>query len=178
MRAVSIPPETVSDRSRGRRRAVARTRRRLRARGRNDVAHLSDDSVSVPAAEWQAMKSRLADLEARLDAATPQRVAGPVQAPELAPKASLPNSEPVASADGRIDRRHLLGRAGTAAVGAVLGGAAATIATATPAAAATGTFDSTDGTTALTASNTGGGRALALSANGPAPALDIVTTTS
>jgi hypothetical protein len=85
---------------------------------------------------------------------------------------------PDPSGPSTVDRRRLLGRAGTAAVGAVLGGTAMSIATASPAAAATGSFDSAvQDTPALTAINTDGGLALRATStggdSGTAPAVQI-----
>jgi hypothetical protein len=51
-------------------------------------------------------------------------------------------------AEGRTDRRHLLAKAATATVGAVVGGAAMAIGQASPAGAASGTFDGNPAVTA------------------------------
>ena len=53
-----------------------------------------------------------------------------------------------------LPRRHLLGKAGVAAVGAVLGGTIAAVGTASPASAATGSFDTSTSAPALTATTT------------------------
>lgn len=116
------------------------------------------------------LEARVAHLEALVERLTGQGSRGEEPPPDPSSTsgtdgpAAAPSYE--ATSDPALyDRRHLLSRAGTAAVGAVLGGAAAAVATASPAAAATGTFDSTDATPALTATNTGTGNAIEAAAS-------------
>lgn len=59
--------------------------------------------------------------------------------------------------DGTTDRRHLLSRAATAAVGAVVGGTALAVGQAPPAAAAAGSFDGNPAVTALANPTSGQG---------------------
>ncbi len=117
-----------------------------------------DEATTIAAleqrvAELEALVSRLADERAVIAEEPEQEVSAPLDEPVVA------STEPTT-----IDRRRLLTRGGTAAAGAVLGGVAATIATAAPAAAATGSFDTANGTPAVTATSTGQG--LAISATG------------
>lgn len=123
-----------------------------------------------------ALEQRVAELEALVARLTDER-AMIAEEPEQAVPA--PPDEPVvASAEPTtIDRRRLLTRGGTAAAGAVLGGVAATIATAAPAAAATGSFDSNDSGTALTVTNTGTGSAFEATGAGPKPVATFTATT-
>jgi hypothetical protein len=94
------------------------------------------------------------------------------------------HGRPHDAADGRpgpttVDRRRLIGRAGTAVLGAAVGGAAMVLADASPAAAVTGSFDSAAaGTPALTATNTGGGSAIrATGVSGASAATVVVEAT-
>ncbi len=83
------------------------------------------------------------------------------------------DTDPEVDLPNLVDRRRLLTRAGTAAVGAVLGGAAATIATAGPAAAATGSFDTATSTPALTTSTSGSGPSISAASTSTGRALDV-----
>jgi hypothetical protein len=75
-------------------------------------------------------------------------------APPAAPTTVSPIDPPDIATPATVDRRRLLGKAGAAAVGAMLGGAVAAVSTAGPAAAATGSFDSSTSDPALTAIST------------------------
>ena len=115
------------------------------------------------------LERRVAELEARLErlGATP-----PDPQPRLGPVTSDAPPSPT------LARRHLLARGGTAALGAVLGGTAATVANAGPAAAATGTFDTATSVPALTATSTGPGSAVQATSTSTAPALVIDAASS
>jgi hypothetical protein len=107
-------------------------------------------------------------------------------APPAAPTTVRPIDPPDIATPPTVDRRRLLGRAGTVALGAVLGGTVATVTAASPAAAASGSFDSNSLTPALDATNTSNGDALHLTAQsgsglvvrttGPNPAVDVKST--
>ncbi len=110
--------------------------------------------------EMRTLTTRLAELEHEMEllrSRTPSP--SPPTAPEVGDKGEAPEP-PDEAGSGLVDRRRLLSRGGAVAIGAALGGVAATVATAGPAAAATGSFDSSDATPALTATNTSSGPAI------------------
>jgi hypothetical protein len=124
----------------------------------------------------EALERRVAELEALVASLVASR---PEARPPLGP--ADPPGRPRAGVDeegSRLDRRRLLARGGTAAVGAVLGGAAASIATAAPAAAATGAFDTSTATPALTASTSGTGAAVSASSTSDGHAISATGTAS
>ncbi|HEY6530696.1 MAG TPA: hypothetical protein VIY72_00225 [Acidimicrobiales bacterium] len=100
------------------------------------------------------------------------------------PTSATPTSAPeptdaTTPAPQELNRRHLLGKAGVAAVGAVLGGTVAAVGAASPAAAASGTFDSNSSTAAVDAVNTGGGPAVKASGTGGSgPAVTVTGSPS
>ena len=93
----------------------------------------ASDDIRVPAAEWEAMKARLAALERLVDERTPIAIEGQVTGTEGAGPANPPGQ-------GRTNRRGLLKQGAVLAAGAVTGGVALVAAQAAPAAAATGTM--------------------------------------
>ena len=111
-----------------------------------------DDATTIA-----ALEQRVAELEALVARLADERTVTPTEALPSAPPRE-PDGD--ASEPATLDRRRLLTRGGTAAAGAVLGGVAATIATAAPAAAATGSFDTSTAIPALTATTTGSGAAI------------------
>ncbi len=121
---------------------------------------MSDETDQLRS-ELRTALDRISALEARLDGTQPGvDHVGPRPEVEVDHAATTPST---------FDRRRLLTRGGTAAAGAVLGGVAATIATASPAAAASGSFDTSTSTPAVTATTTGTGAAVSAAAgtNGP-----------
>jgi hypothetical protein len=94
-------------------------------------------------------------------------------APPAAPTTVSPIDPPDIATPATVDRRRLLGKAGAAAVGAMLGGAVAAVSTAGPAAAATGSFDSSTSDPALTAISTGSGAAIKATSTGSGDALTV-----
>jgi len=125
-----------------------------------------DDAMTVA-----ALEKRVTELEALVARLAEGHASGAV--PER-PTALTPTSEPPADVrpTPTLDRRRLLTRGSTAAVAAVLGGTAVGIASASPAAADTGTFDTSTSAPALTATtSTGTGSAVAAVSTGPGLAL-------
>ena len=106
----------------------------------------------------EALTERVALLEAlveRLSAEPGTEVAAPT--PTEAPVTAPPDQGGPDKGATPLPRRDLLGKAGVAAVGAVLGGTIAAVGAASPASAATGTFDSSSVSPALTTTNSGTG---------------------
>ena len=132
-----------------------------------------DDATTIA-----ALEQRLAELEALVARLADERTVTPTEALPSAPPRE-PDGD--ASEPATLDRRRLLTRGGTAAAGAVLGGVAATIATAAPAAAATGSFDTSTATPALvatTSSSVSNGVAISATSTGAAKAVEITGITT
>jgi hypothetical protein len=147
-----------------------------------EVARLTEGDAGSLARRVRELEAQVDELTAPLapaprrsplSGARPTRTTNARSRPPAArPGAAQPGPSrpqaPSSPADVPVDRRRVLGRAGTAALGAVLGGTALSVANASPASAATGTFDSDDGTPALTATNTGSGSAILATTTGTA----------
>jgi hypothetical protein len=132
-------------------------------------AQLQELTAPLPTTVGRATAS--ASLPTAPTRATPPR-SGSVPTPATG-IAAPPTSEPPQPSDAPVDRRRLIGRAGTVALGAVLGGTAISVASASPAAAASGTFDSSTSEPALTATTSGTGPAIRAVSTASAAALVV-----
>jgi hypothetical protein len=129
---------------------------------------MDDETTIAELTERVAMLEALVEKLAGEEPTTPPAPIAPRSGGDDTTTASTPTT-----AGRPLPRRQMLGKAGAAAVGAVLGGAVAAVSTASPAAAASGSFDSSTSDPALTAISTGSGAAIKATSSGSGRALDV-----
>jgi hypothetical protein len=129
---------------------------------------MDDETTIAELTERVAMLEALVEKLAGEEPTTPPAPIAPRSGGDDTTTASTPTT-----AGRPLPRRQMLGKAGAAAVGAVLGGAVAAVSTAGPAAAASGSFDSSTSDPALTAISTGSGAAIKATSSGSGRALDV-----
>jgi hypothetical protein len=129
---------------------------------------MDDETTIAELTERVAMLEALVEKLAGEEPPTPPAPITPRSGGDDTTTASTPTT-----AGRPLPRRQMLGKAGAAAVGAVLGGAVAAVSTASPAAAASGSFDSSTSDPALTAISTGSGAAIKATSSGSGRALDV-----
>jgi hypothetical protein len=129
---------------------------------------MDDETTIAELTERVAMLEALVEKLAGEEPTTPPAPITPRSGGDDTTTASTPTT-----AGRPLPRRQMLGKAGAAAVGAVLGGAVAAVSTASPAAAASGSFDSSTSDPALTAISTGSGAAIKATSSGSGRALDV-----
>jgi hypothetical protein len=129
---------------------------------------MDDETTIAELTERVAMLEALVEKLAGEEPTTPPAPITPRSGGDDTTTASTPTT-----AGRPLPRRQMLGKAGAAAVGAVLGGAVAAVSTAGPAAAASGSFDSSTSDPALTAISTGSGAAIKATSSGSGRALDV-----